>query len=120
MRILIVDDSQTETQSFKDLLSPLEHEIMEASGGAQAVALVRDAQPDVVLMDIIMPGLNGFQATRQITKDPANKNVKIILVSSKDQATDRIWGEKQGAKGYLVKPINQQQLIDAINQVMED
>lgn len=119
MRVLIVDDSPTEIQLFKELLTPLGYEILEATEGAAAVALAREEQPDIVLMDIIMPNLNGFQATRQICKDPQNTNIKIILVSSKDQQTDRIWGEKQGAKGYLVKPVTQQQLATLIQQVME-
>ncbi|MEW7966277.1 response regulator, partial [Acinetobacter baumannii] len=75
-------------------------------------------QPDLVLMDVVMPGVNGFQATRQITRDEDTKHIPVVIVSTKDQATDRVWGKRQGAIDYLIKPIEEKQLIDVIKQFL--
>ncbi|MFH4234147.1 response regulator, partial [Acinetobacter baumannii] len=74
--------------------------------------LAKAEQPDLVLMDVVMPGVNGFQATRQITRDEDTKHIPVVIVSTKDQATDRVWGKRQGALDYLIKPIEEKQLID--------
>ena len=75
-------------------------------------------QPDLILMDVVMPGLNGFQATRQVTKDPQTTNIPVIIVTTKDQETDRIWGMRQGARDYIVKPAREKDLIERINKVL--
>jgi twitching motility two-component system response regulator PilH len=75
--------------------------------------------PDVILMDVVMPGINGFQATRQLTRDTQTRHIPVIIVSSKDQQTDRVWGERQGASGYLTKPVDEKTLISAVNGVLE-
>jgi len=116
--LLVVDDSPTETHRFKELLSKHGYEIIIASNGADGVAMAKQNKPDAVLMDVVMPGLNGFQATRQITRDPDTKDIPVIIVTTKDQETDRIWGERQGAKGYLVKPVSDNDLLDTINKVL--
>jgi len=67
-----------------------------------------------VLMDVVMPGVNGFQATRQIARGATTKHIPIVIVSTKDQATDRVWGKRQGASDYLTKPVDEKQLIDVI------
>jgi twitching motility two-component system response regulator PilH len=117
-RVLVVDDSPTETHSFKTMLEQHGHEVLMAENGADGVALARQEKPDVVLMDIVMPGLNGFQATRQLTKDPGTQHIPVIIVTTKDQETDRVWGKRQGALGYLVKPVSAVRLMEEIERVM--
>ena len=117
-RVLVVDDSPTELQAFKIMLEQQGHDVMTAENGAEGVAMARQEIPDVVLMDIVMPGLNGFQATRQLTKDPDTNRIPVIIVTTKDQETDRVWGKRQGAKGYLVKPVPAEQLMAEIESVL--
>ena len=117
-RVLVVDDSPTETHSFKTMLEQQGHEVLTAENGADGVALARQEKPDVVLMDIVMPGLNGFQATRQLTKDPDTNHIPVIIVTTKDQETDRVWGKRQGATGYLVKPVPAARLMEEIATAM--
>ncbi|HKM26794.1 MAG TPA: twitching motility response regulator PilH [Thiopseudomonas sp.] len=112
--ILIVDDSPTEMQKLVLILEKHGHQVLKADNGADGVALAKQEQPDVVVMDIVMPGLNGFQATRQLTKIPATAHIPVIIVTSKDQETDRVWGQRQGAKAYLTKPIAEQTLIETL------
>ena len=112
--ILIVDDSPTEMQKLVLILEKHGHQVLKADNGADGVALAKQEQPDIVVMDIVMPGLNGFQATRQSTKIPATAHIPVIIVTSKDQETDRVWGERQGAKAYLTKPIAEQTLIETL------
>lgn len=114
--ILIIDDSPTETFRFKEILTKHGFATLEATNGADGVTLAKSAQPDLVLMDVVMPGVNGFQATRQITRTPETKHIPVVIVSTKDQATDRLWGKRQGAKDYLVKPVDEEKLIDTIKQ----
>lgn len=115
-RILIVDDSPTETFRFREILHKHGFEVLEASNGADGVTMAQAELPDMVLMDVVMPGVNGFQATRQIARHETTKHIPIVIVSTKDQATDRVWGKRQGARDYLTKPVDEQQLIDVIKQ----
>ncbi len=117
-RILIVDDSPTEVRKISSILEKHKHEIITADNGADGVAMARAEKPDLVLMDVVMPGLNGFQATRQLTRGDDTANIPVIIVTTKDQETDRVWGTRQGAKGYLVKPVNENDLIKAINDLI--
>lgn len=117
-KILIVDDSPTETFAFKAMLENHGFEVITAENGADGVAIARSELPDVVLMDIVMPGLNGFQATRQLTKGAETKHIPVIIVTTKDQETDRVWGQRQGASGYLVKPVTEQGLVNTIQSVL--
>jgi twitching motility two-component system response regulator PilH len=117
-RILIVDDSPTETKVLSGILTKNGHEVLSANNGADGVALAKQEMPDVVLMDVVMPGLNGFQATRQLTKGAATKDIPVILVTTKDQETDRVWGKRQGAVGYLVKPVDSNELLSVIATAM--
>ena len=119
-RVLIVDDSPTEMFTLKSMLEAKGFEVLEAENGADGVALAREELPDVVLMDIVMPGLNGFQATRQLTKDDKTAHIPVIIVTTKDQETDKVWGQRQGAKGYLVKPVTEDQLAQTIESVLEE
>ena len=119
-RILIVDDSPTEMYKLTGMLEKHGHEVLKAENGADGVALARLEKPDLVLMDIVMPGLNGFQATRQLTKDPETGNIPVIVVTTKDQETDMVWAQRQGAKGYLTKPVDEEQLILKVKQILEE
>lgn len=113
-RILIVDDSPTETYRFREILEKHGHQVLEATNGADGVAVARAEMPDLVLMDVVMPGLNGFQATRQLTKDEETAHIPIVIVTTKDQETDRVWGKRQGARDYLTKPVDEGQLMQTI------
>ena len=117
-KILIVDDSPTETYAFKAMLEGHGFEVLTVDNGADGIALARQEQPDIVLMDIVMPGLNGFQATRQLTKGAETKHIPVVIVTTKDQETDRVWGQRQGATGYLVKPVTEQKMVSTINAVL--
>lgn len=117
-RILIVDDSPTEVRKIKSILEKHNHETLIADNGADGVAVARAEKPDLVLMDVVMPGLNGFQATRQLTRGDETANIPVVIVTTKDQETDRVWGTRQGAKGYLVKPVNENDLINTINELI--
>ncbi|EAR07942.1 twitching motility response regulator PilH [Reinekea blandensis] len=117
-RVLIVDDSPTETYAFQGMLEKHGYEVLTADNGADGVALARQELPDVVLMDIVMPGLNGFQATRQLTKGTDTAHIPVVIVTTKDQETDRVWGRRQGASGYLVKPVTEDELTKTIEAVM--
>ncbi|MFN3585870.1 MAG: twitching motility response regulator PilH [Moraxellaceae bacterium] len=113
-RILIVDDSPTETYRFREILEKHGHQVLEATNGADGVAMARAEQPDLVLMDVVMPGLNGFQATRQLSKGDDTAHIPIVIVTTKDQETDRVWGKRQGARDYLTKPVDETLLMQTI------
>lgn len=118
-KILIVDDSPTEMFRFKEILAKHGFEVIEATNGADGITLAQAELPDLVLMDVVMPGVNGFQATRQIARGAATKHIPIVIVSTKNQETDRVWGKRQGACDYLTKPIDENQLISTIKQHLQ-
>ena len=113
-RILIVDDSPSQLMGIRRIVEMLGHEAVTAEDGAAGVGAAKEYLPDLVLMDVVMPNLNGFQATRTIKRDPATSHIPVILVTTKDQETDRIWGIRQGAQGYLTKPFSEAELTEAI------
>jgi len=117
-RVLIVDDSPTETYKMETVLKKNGFDVSKAENGEEGVATAKKELPDLVLMDVVMPGLNGFQATRLLSKGKETSHIPVIIVTTKDQPTDKLWGKRQGAKGYLVKPVDDSALIDAVNQVM--
>ncbi|MGI1679324.1 MAG: twitching motility response regulator PilH [Cellvibrionaceae bacterium] len=117
-RVLIVDDSPTETYKLTGILEKNGHAVITAETGEEGVSVAKKEKPDVVLMDIVMPGLNGFQATRQLNKNNETTEIPVIIVTTKDQETDRVWGMRQGAKAYLTKPIDEKLLMETIKQVM--
>jgi len=116
--VLIVDDSPTEQHVMKQILLQAGYTVETADDGAQGVASARELKPDVILMDVVMPVLNGFQATRQLSKDEATSAIPVIMVTTKDQETDKHWGMRQGAREYLVKPVNAELLIEKIEAVL--
>lgn len=115
-KVLIVDDSPTETYKLREILERRGHTVLEAANGADGVAVARAELPDLVLMDVVMPGLNGFQATRQLTKGADTAHIPVVIVTTKDQETDRVWGQRQGAKDYLTKPVDEDVLMRVIEQ----
>jgi len=117
-RILIVDDSPTEIRKISTILERNSHDVITADNGADGVAVARSEKPDLILMDVVMPGLNGFQATRQLTRAPETADIPVVIVTTKDQETDRVWGTRQGAKGYLVKPVSEESLITTIEELL--
>ena len=117
-RVLIIDDSPTETYKLTTMLEKNGHVVLTAENGEAGVAMAVKERPDLVLMDVVMPGLNGFQATRQLSKLPETAHIPVIIVTTKDQQTDRVWGMRQGAKAYLTKLINPDVLLATMAEVM--
>jgi len=112
--ILVVDDSPTERFFLTDILRKNGYEVLNANSGEEGVAKAKSDRPDLILMDVVMPGLNGFQATRMLSRDPDTQSIPVIMCTTKGQETDRIWGLRQGAVEYLVKPIVAEELISRI------
>ncbi len=117
-KILIVDDSPSQLVSLTRLVEKLGHKTVTAVDGSAGVAAAKRETPDLILMDVVMPNLNGFQATRTLSKDPTTSHIPVILVTTKDQNTDRIWGLRQGAKAYVTKPVNEAELTQAIGNLL--
>ena len=113
-KILIVDDSPTERHVLNDMLTKSGYEVVASDNGEDAILKAKLLKPDLILMDVVMPGLNGFQATRAISRDPDTRTIPIILCTSKSQETDKIWGLRQGAKDYVVKPVDRDVLLAKI------
>jgi len=113
-KILIVDDSPTERYYLTDILVRNGFTVTTADNGEEALAKIKADKPELILMDVVMPGANGFQVTRAIARDPELADVPVIICSSKNQETDRIWGMRQGARDYLVKPVDPEQLLARI------
>lgn len=117
-RVLVVDDSPVEMQKLVGCLSRHGHKVLTARNGADGVEMAQRAQPDVVLMDVVMPGVNGFKATRDIKRGETTSHIPVIIVSSKSEASDESWGRRQGASGYIHKPFDEQRLINELNRVL--
>lgn len=117
-RILIVDDSPTEIHVLKTMLEKNGFDIISADSGEAGIETARAEKPDLILMDVVMPGLNGFQATRQLTNDPETSTIPVIIVTTKNQETDKVWGLRQGAKEYITKPVDESDLIKKINSTI--
>ncbi|MCC5793984.1 MAG: response regulator [Chromatiales bacterium] len=112
--VLIVDDSPTEQHVMAKLLGGHGFETLLASDGAEAISLAERQRPDVILMDIVMPGMNGYQATRRLAQNPATASIPVVMITAKNQEIDRIWGLRQGAVRYLMKPVGDRELLDAV------
>ena len=116
--VLIVDDSPTEVHVLKTHLEKNGFETVIAEDGESGLKLAKERKPDLIIMDVVMPGMSGFQATRQLAKDPATQDIPVVIVTTKDQETDKVWGMRQGAYDYLVKPVTEKQLVDKVNEAL--
>jgi twitching motility two-component system response regulator PilH len=115
---MVVDDSPTDKEFLRQMLTRGGHEVIESSGGLDAITQAKMQRPDCVVMDLVMPGMNGFQATRTLTRDPATAAIPVIVVSAKSQETDRLWALRQGAREYIVKPVREVELLNKVNLVL--
>jgi twitching motility two-component system response regulator PilH len=113
--VLVVDDSPTDRQHLQDILAKGGYSVTTAASAEEGIAKVKQTKPDLVLMDVVLPGHNGYQATRELSKDDATKNIPVILCTSKSQETDKVWGMRQGAKDYVTKPVNGAELLKKIS-----
>ena len=118
MKVLIIDDSPTEAHVVKGYLTKHGMEVLVAHDAESGIKLAKEEQPDAILMDVVMPGMNGFQATRYLTKDAQTSNIPIIILTTKGAETDRVWGMRQGAMDYLVKPVEENELIGRLNSML--
>ena len=116
--IFIVDDSPTEVHVLKAILEKNGHTVESADNAEAGIEQITSKKPNLVLMDVVMPGMNGFQATRALTKAPETENIPIIIVTTKDQETDKMWGLRQGAKDYITKPVDEALLIEKVNSLL--
>jgi twitching motility two-component system response regulator PilH len=114
-KVLVVDDSKTELMFLTDLLQKNGFTVKTAENADDAMRHLEEDRPDLILMDVVMPGQNGFQLTRSIARNPLYATVPIILCTSKNQETDRVWGMRQGARDYIVKPVNAAELLAKIS-----
>ena len=113
-KILVVDDSKTELHHLSDLLTKRGYTVRTAENGEEAMKRLEEEKPDLILMDVVMPGQNGFQLTRAITRDERYADVPVVICTSKNQETDKVWGMRQGAKDYVVKPVDPDDLVAKI------
>ena len=114
-KILVVDDSKTELMYLTDLLGKKGFAVKTAENAEDAFRRLAEDKPELILMDVVMPGQNGFQLTRAISRDPLYSNIPIIMCTSKNQETDRVWGMRQGARDYITKPVNADELMSKIS-----
>ena len=117
-RILLIEDSPTDAAVLTQLLERNGHQVLASASAEDGIAVCRREKPDLVLMDVILPGMNGFQATRALSRDAATGNIPVVIVSTKSMDTDRAWGMRQGARDYIVKPPDEGALVARINAVL--
>lgn len=118
--ILIVDDSPSQILNQKKILEKNGHQVITAENGQTGITMAKERNPDLILMDVVMPDLNGFQATREISKNETTAHIPIIIVTTKDKETDMMWAKRQGAKAYLVKPVKEKELVNAVNELLSE
>jgi twitching motility two-component system response regulator PilH len=112
--VLVVDDSPTDTHVLTEMLKKNGFDVISAASGEEGIETAKAQKPDLIVMDVVMPGMSGFEATRSITRDPDTSGIPVIICTTKDQETDKAWGLRQGAKDYVVKPVNEGDLIAKI------
>jgi len=119
-KIMIVDDTPSEVKILQGIVSDLGHTVVYvATSGEMAIEQAPVVLPDLIFMDLVMPGVDGFKATRHITRQPETAHIPVVIVSTKDQSTDRVWGEKMGAKAYLVKPVSRDDVAGVLSMVLK-
>ncbi len=117
--VLVIDDSPSEMAKFREILTKNDFTMLEATNGERGIELAIEEVPDIILMDVVMPEMNGFQATRKISRNKSTSHIPIVIVSTKNQETDKVWGQRQGAKDYLTKPFTETELLNAIDGVLQ-
>ena len=117
-QIMIVDDSPTDAHVLQKMLEKNGYETVTAVDACEGIEVAKREKPDLILMDVVMPGLNGFQATRELTSDPETSDIPVIIVTRKDQKVDRVWGMRQGARDYVTKPVSENSLMSLINAAL--
>lgn len=118
--ILIIDDSPTDVRVFTTLLEKAGHSVSSAGNAEDGIEQVRSKRPDAIIMDVIMPGMNGFQATRTLSRDPGTSDVPILIITTKSMETDRVWGLRQGARDFITKPINEKDFLERIGKLLSE
>jgi twitching motility two-component system response regulator PilH len=118
-KVLIVDDSPTEVHVLSGFLKKHGFEVETATDGGEGIEKARAVKPDLILMDVVMPGMNGFQATRELARAPETASIPVIMVTTKGLETDKIWGMRQGAKDYLVKPVTEALLVEKVRGALD-
>lgn len=116
--IFIIDDSPTDVRVFTTLLEKAGHRVSSASNAEEGISKVRSERPDLVIMDVIMPGMNGFQATRDLSRNPDTASIPVLIVTTKSMETDRVWGLRQGAKDFVTKPVVAQDFLQRIANLL--
>jgi twitching motility two-component system response regulator PilH len=117
-QIMIVDDSPTDAHLLQKMLEKNGYQTLTAGNGNEGIEVARLLRPDLILMDVVMPGLNGFQATRELSTNPETSSIPVIIVTRKDQKVDRVWGIRQGARDYITKPVSEGDLLSLINEAL--
>ncbi len=117
-KVLIVDDSRVYRYTLSKLIKAWGHEVLIAKSGEQAMTIAREKKPEIILMDIVMPGMNGYQTKRMLARDEATSGIPVIFVSTRSDETDRIWGLRQGASAYVTKPVKPEDLMSAISNAV--
>jgi twitching motility two-component system response regulator PilH len=118
-RVLIVDDSEVQLYALRKVLEKEGHEVFSADNGQEGIDLAVKEHPDLILMDVVMPEMSGFQATRKLHRNPETKEIPIVFVTTKDQESDRVWGMRQGAAAYITKPVDRKLLLSTIKDILE-
>lgn len=116
--ILIIDDSPTDVRVFTTLLEKAGFTVSSVNDAESGIDRIRASKPDLVIMDVIMPGINGFQATRTLSRDPATADIPVVMITTKSMETDRVWGLRQGAKAFITKPVNEKHLLSTIASLL--
>ena len=119
-RILLIEDSPTDRAVFTQWLERAGHEVLATDNAEDGLQIARTEAPSLVLMDVVLPGMNGFQATRTLARDEATRHIPVILVTTKDQDTDRMWGMRQGARAYITKPFSEHELSEVIERIFSN
>ena len=116
-KVLVIDDSPTDQHVISGFLKKNGLQVLVANDGEQGIGIAGEQLPDLILMDVVMPGMNGFQATRRLSRDPRTQSIPVIIVSSKGEVTDKVWGMRQGAVDYLTKPVTEAELMSKIREL---
>ena len=116
--ILVIDDSPTDVRVFTTLLERAGYQVVAVNSAEEGIEYAHAELPDLIIMDVIMPGMNGFQATRALTRDPTTAAVPIVMITTKAMETDRVWGLRQGARAFITKPVNEKEFLTCINQLL--